>query len=907
MAESTSRDTPILTVSSRLARHLLFKNSEEQRKIGKQVWETPPIQDLDSWFRDKWSESWPDRYILSHTQSIKIWESIIENDPECKHTIRNESIQKEWNLLNRRSAAQKAAKAYRLIKEYKLSINTNQTQYVKETNLFAKWAKKYKRTIDDKKAIDIADLIDFVRQGMKDHHIPIPKQIELKGFEEVTPQLETWLDFLRKQNTQVFLNPDPKSETTFILSNITLGKNIQIHSLADRKEETLYCARWIRSTYKKGVNIGIIVPELDQYRQCLHKELSSNLTPSSVYPWEDTELPFDISLGTPLAKEPMIQVALNILSIPKHGISLERFLHVIKRSYLSCGKKKEKAGIELEIKLHKEQLTTIFLDKLGAHYTASSSPELAKLISNLIQLSGSKKSQFPSTWAKQFAVILDKIGWMSKYSDQKFSSKEMQCLRTWNECLDDLASLDSFIGKVDRQEVILELKQITSEKPFQVKTKEQPIQILDLKESAGITFDHLWVMGCHSDCLPAQPNPNPFLPLGLQKRKRLPHCDPKRELQFAEQTLHRLLSSSDKITFSYPLWEKENKLQASPLLSSLSVKETQFSNKETHRVKDLMQPPEQYEIWQDLHNIPPHQYEIEIFSIKGMSAGYRVIKNQADCPFQAFAAHRLRADSLEISAIDFDSRERGILIHKALELFWRKHKTRENLKFLKLKDTLKTELALCIQEAMQVNNDRLLKQPRFAKMEEERTIKILHEWMDEELLRSHFTVSHEEKGSTITIDQLKLRLRIDRIDTTPAGDIILIDYKTGEVKTSAWFTERIQDPQLPLYACKLLPQAIAFASIAKGKITLHSVFDDSSSIKSLGKKARIPKDIECTDWKILLDYWQNKLSKVGKEFMDGVFLINPLKPSETCRNCGYQTLCRIGDTELDDDYGEFEE
>jgi probable DNA repair protein len=414
-------------------------------------------------------------------------------------------------------------------------------------------------------------------------------------------------------------------------------------------------------------------------------------------------------------------------------------------------------------------------------------------------------------------------------------------------------------------------------------------------------------MGCHSDCLPAQPSPNPFLSLGLQKRKGLPHCDPKRELQFAEQTLHRLLSSSDNIVFSYPLWEKENKLQVSPLLSFPAIKETQFTINETHRVKDLMQAPEQYEIWQDAHNIPPHQHEIEVFSIKGMSAGYRVIKNQADCPFQAFAAHRLRAEPFEISAIDFDSRERGILIHKALELFWKKHKTRENLNSLKLNNALKTELAICIQEAMQVNSDRLLKQTRFAEMEEERTVKILLEWMDEELLRSDFTVTHEEKGSTITIDKLKLRLRIDRIDTTSAKDIILIDYKTGAVKTSAWFTERIQDPQLPLYACKLAPRAIAFASIAKGKITWHSVFDDSSSIKSLGIKARIPKDIQCTDWTMLLDYWQRNLSKIGKEFMDGVLIINPLKPGETCRNCGYQTLCRVGDTEPDDDHGELVE
>lgn len=906
MADS-SRDTPTLTVNSRLARHLLFKDSEEQEKNGKQVWETPNIQDLRSWLREKWVESWPHRFILSDIQSIKIWESIIENDLDCRQTIKNEGIHKQWNLLNRRSAAQRAAEAYRLIKEYKLFINPDPHGLVKETNLFIKWVTQYKRILNDNEAIDSSDLMDLVREKMKDSNIRIPKQIELKGFEEITPQLETLLDFLGKQNAKVILNPNPKNKPTSSLNDIAVAKNIQIHSLTDLKEEALYCARWVRATYKIGKSIGIIVPELEQYRQCLHKELSANLTPSSIYPWENCELPFNISLGTPVSDEPMIQVALNVLSIPKHGVPLERFLHIIKSPYLNSGRNNTGAGNELEIQLHNQQLTTIYLNRLGPHYTPGSAPDLASLISKLNILSESKEAQFPSAWAKQFANLLDHLGWMSNDTDKQFSSKEIQCLRTWNECLDDLASLDSILGQIKRRDVIFELKRITSEKLFQVKTKEQPIQVLGLLESAGMTFDHLWVMGCHSDCLPAQPNPNPFLPLGLQKRKGLPHSNSKRELHFAEQTLRRLLLSSENITFSYPLWEKENRLQISPLLNFLLATETEFIHKESHRVKDLMQAPDQLEIWQDINSIPPHKHEIEKFMIKGLGAGYRVIKNQANCPFQAFAAHRLRAESYEIPSIDFDSRERGILIHKALELFWKKHKTRDSLKKLKLDNTLGKELELSVQEAMKDNTDRLLRQTHFAKLEEERTIKILHEWMEEELLRSDFTVTHEEKKDTITIGKLKLRLRIDRIDTTPEGDVILIDYKTGSVKPAAWFTERIQDPQLPLYACKLFPQAIAFASIAKGKVKWTSVFDKSSSIKSFGTVPRIPKEIECSEWKMLLSYWDTQLSILGNEFMEGKLTINPVKPSETCRNCSYQTLCRIGESESGDENGALEE
>ncbi len=55
--------------------------------------------------------------------------------------------------------------------------------------------------------------------------------------------------------------------------------------------------------------------------------------------------------------------------------------------------------------------------------------------------------------------------------------------------------------------------------------------------------------------------------------------------------------------------------------------------------------------------------------IIGLRAGYKVIKNQADCSFKAFAAHRLQADIFEFSATDYDARHRGILIHKALQIF----------------------------------------------------------------------------------------------------------------------------------------------------------------------------------------------------------------------------------------------
>ena len=314
-----------------------------------------------------------------------------------------------------------------------------------------------------------------------------------------------------------------------------------------------------------------------------------------------------------------------------------------------------------------------------------------------------------------------------------------------------------------------------------------------------------------------------------------------------------------------------------------------------------MPPNAQLESWRDPDRIPTNRQENSRFTIRGLSAGYTVLKNQTECPFRAFTAHRLHAEVVDLAHVDFDSRERGILIHKALDLFWSRHKTRKNLQELTNEKKLSHELVRCVRSAMLDSGGRLLRQPRFSKLEEERSVQLLGEWMAEELQRPDFEVKHSEQETSVTLSGLKLNLRIDRIDSNPDGSILLIDYKTGQIKPGHWFGERVQEPQLPLYACKRKPQGIAFAGIAKGKIQWRSVVDQESFLSPLGKlPKKIPKETGWPDWNKLMDYWQTKLSKLAEEFLNGRLSIDPLKPGNVCRVCGYRSLCRIDENKTDE-------
>ena len=214
------------------------------------------------------------------------------------------------------------------------------------------------------------------------------------------------------------------------------------------------------------------------------------------------------------------------------------------------------------------------------------------------------------------------------------------------------------------------------------------------------------------------------------------------------------------------------------------------------------------------------------------------------------------------------------------------------------------------KKAMKENSNLLEKQPYFTNMEKERTVRLLIEWMEQELLRSDFTVQYIEKNETIIINNLKLHLRIDRIDITPENKTILIDYKTGSINSNAWFINRIHDPQLPLYSTKLSPNGIAFARISKGNIGWVSAYDQNISNPFFTKSnmnfpANITEKTGLPHWDSLLNFWRNQLNELAGEFIDGILIIDPIKKSETCRNCGYKMLCRIGDSGYDDQSREY--
>ena len=867
-----------LTVNARLARWLLLEHDEQKRKAGENAWQTPPILPLSSWLRNVWLASWPEKYLLSELQCEKIWEEIINQDSA------------RLDLLHLQGVASQTSKAFSLLHEYRLPRDKKLYEQTDESKAFLRWIRKFESRLSS--ALAPCMLMDAVRNSMQEGEILIPHSLRIRGFEEQSPQLKYFLNFLREKGTRVdFLSPVPSPEILAQRMEKLNDKNVNVEEYENRQGEAEACACWVRSIFQPGKRIGIVVPELEKYRTLLKRELAAELVPETIFSLDEEDLPFNISLAPPLSQEPMIKLALNLLSVKTSNVPVSTFLSIIQSPFFGFAFPPTREISDLERNLRKKRVLSIPLDRF--HSICGSVPQVDQLVESLKSWTLNNSKLMPEKWAKELSDFLKTTGWPGKVAPgtdkQSVLSKRHQGFEAWKDCLNQLCSLNQILGPINRLEVLNHLTHITRSKPFQSKTPEHSIQVIGLLESSGMQFDYLWVMGCHHEALPAHPEPNPFIPYEIRNKYSIPRSNPQRELKFTEQSLTRLLMAAPDVHFSYPLHEGDMDLEMSPLLKRFpqDKKAPYLSN----RIKDQVRAMNQLEKFTEPAFLQVTDSEKNQYGTQGISSGYALLKDQVDCPFRAFARHRLNSQRTPVAEIDFDNLDRGNLIHKALELFWDKTRNRKNLSNLS-HGILEKRIEECVEEALKLCSQRTTGQTQFNKLEIERNVRLIHDWLlNIERERPDFQVLHNEEDVSINLCGIKLSLRIDRIDEIPGKGLLLIDYKTGrEAKPAEWFAEKIRAPQLPLYATAQPPVGLAYGHLTLGKPEFKGTAD-----LPLGKLKNydFAKDTGCSTWKELLSYWKNNLNRVADEFLQGNNQVLPVNKGEPCLHCEFNSLCRI--------------
>jgi len=410
------------------------------------------------------------------------------------------------------------------------------------------------------------------------------------------------------------------------------------------------------------------------------------------------------------------------------------------------------------------------------------------------RLSGGRRPA--AEWRGGLKDLLDAVGWPGQ---RGLDSEEHQQLEALGAVLDALSGLDAVCPQgLTYEQVLGGLERSVGETLFQPESApDAPIQVMGPLEAAGQVFDGVWVLGLDEAHWPVLAHPNPFLSYALQRDRGMPNASPERELAYARRLTDRLLGSGRVVGVSHPLREGDAECTPSPLIAGLDC---------VHPTELGLDPEADASLAACLAVGTPERFDDERETPLDMPAdlagGSAVLADQAACPFRAFARHRLGADEPETVAPGLDAATFGSLVHRILEVVWSELGDSTRLATLAAEE-ISGILSRAVDGALAVWQGRLadVLTPGFSALLRERLLALVEEWLEIERQRAPFEVLAREQEEHVDLGGLGLGLKVDCIDELEDGSRIVLDYKTGKsASAGSWDRDRLEEPQLPLYA-----------------------------------------------------------------------------------------------------------
>jgi probable DNA repair protein len=889
----------LVTGNLRLARVLREGYKQWRIDAGDSRWPSPAVRSWDAWLDETWEAAslvgaaGTERGVPGRRQLLSIWEQILRDSPLA------------GDLLHPGSLAAELRDARRLVVEWQIDLDHPAWFGPENENhaAFMQWNREFDKRCDRAGWIAPEDRITVLGQAAGAGMLSPSEPLDLLGFDEFSPQQAKLLSAMLDNGAQLHR-----------LKLQTLTSSAGLWESKDAQQELQQMARWARYWLEQNPRsrIGIVAPDLPAARSEIERHLARTLVPARE-PGDRRGLPWNISAGQPLLRYPMIETAFDLMELLSHTVSIQQLARVLRSPWIRGGLSESGQRALLEKRLRRKYPRELRADdaryrateptpggKSGAVPEPPQAPPawhcpMFAVILDRLAVFGRRHNQpaAPSDWAEGIDGLLAAGGWPS--GDGAANSDEVwQTLQAWRECLHELASLDATVSALGREEAIGQLQRICRERIFQPKTPQAPVQVLGLYEANGQRFDHLWVLGLHHGNWPPPARPNPFIPNQLQAQAGLPHASPQRELEVSRTVTRRLLDCAPDCLFSYPGLAEGEEVLPSPLLAELP------------RLRQEDIPAWAREGWTERLCFAPGPVSGplampgRLASPAGPRGGSSILKNQALCPFRAFAANRLLADGLEAPTGGISPALHGSLLHRALERFWRETTSHAGLSALDgeaLRDRVRGHVKAVLER-----EPGLRRQPALRTVEADRLLRHMLSFLELELQRQPFEVIGIERELVAEIEGQPIRLVLDRVDRSADGEQVIIDYKTGKVQPGQWFGSRPEEPQLPLYAntADPAPTAVAMAVIREDGCEFKGVSQREGLLPGLPPKATKSTEflVEAgRDMPQTIARWREALQTLMADFLAGEAAVDPKHGRRTCQEsyCTFQSLCRINE------------
>ncbi len=594
--------------------------------------------------------------------------------------------------------------------------------------------------------------------------------------------------------------------------------------------------------------------------------------------------PYAVAGGTPLADYAPARAALELLGASLGRVAFPRFSALLRAPELQDNDAEASSAARLDVALRRRASNEADLagwldlaDRVARGGQMAPVAAVQRLRAAHQVLSELRGARLFSEWVAVWLGALQIGPWAFR---ARWSSIEYQAAERFREVLASLGLGDAVFGTHSRESAQRILARAARETPFQPQTGVPAIWVSGQLLDPWLGYGGLWVSGCNDEQWPPPVTPVALLPVRVQRQYGVIPASAELQLAFAIDLQGRWQQRAGQCVFSLADPGEGRPSMPSPLLPKLTAVESpRAAAPQPHWRKMLEGAPGLLSLWDE--QAPAH-------GGSERTRGIATLRAQSRCAFRGFAETRLDAQPLEQPVPGFNERERGELVHHALQHVWTALRDSNTLRTLP-PDAEQRLIDEAGVRALAIVCQRRDPGRRWRLRERIRLQNLLGKWLQLERQRAPFRVEALEGSDQIArFGGLEFRVRIDRIDQLSDGARVLIDYKTGAADPD-WRGERPDNPQLPVYAL-LSPHALVAVAYAKVNAA-ETGFVAESERRDIFPRTRRSALEGMATLAELIPVWSRRIERIAGEFAAGRAEVAPT--TEACKSCKLQGLCRV--------------